>query len=268
MYQIQVDNFDIEKICNSGQCFRMRKNERNSYEVVAFGNYLEIRQEGNNVTLSCTKEEYELKWKSYLGLTDSYDIVTELVNDSDNYMKTAMEFGWGIRILGQDLWEMIISFLISQRNTIPRIKKCIETVCERYGEAKENQYGEVYYTFPTAKTLAQATLEDLKACNLGYRAKYIQKTSQMIMNQNFSLEELKKLDYENAKEQLLHLYGVGIKVAECICLYGLHHLDAFPVDTHINHVLNQNYENGFPFEYYKGVAGIVQQYAFYYDLCM
>ncbi|MDD5935483.1 MAG: DNA glycosylase [Clostridiales bacterium] len=268
MYQIQVENFDIEKICYSGQCFRMRKNDRNAYEVVAFGKYLEVHQEGETITLSCTKEEYEQVWKTYLGLADSYDVVTNLVNDSDNYMKTAMEFGWGIRILGQDLWEMIISFLISQRNNIPRIKKCIETICENYGEAKVNEYGDTFYTFPTAEALANVSEEELKGCNLGYRAKYILKTSQMIVNGSFSLKEVRALNYKAARERLMELYGVGIKVAECICLYGLHHLDAFPVDTHINNVLNENYVDGFPFEHYKGVAGIVQQYAFYYDLCM
>ncbi len=265
MYQLEVHNFDIEKICYSGQCFRMKKNSRGCFEVVAFGDYLEMKQEGELLTLSCSEEEFERVWKAYLALDEDYDQVAELVLD-DEYMKKAMEYGWGIRILKQDFWEMIISFLISQQNNIPRIRTCIQTICERYGEAKENLYGETYYVFPTPEALAKVEVTDLRDCNLGYRSRYISRTAQAVADGEFDLSAVAKMDYEQARQELLKLYGVGIKVSECICLYGLHHLSGFPVDTHIRHVLDQYYQNGFPFEKYKGVEGIVQQYSFYYDL--
>ncbi|BBF42301.1 8-oxoguanine-DNA-glycosylase [Lachnospiraceae bacterium KM106-2] len=266
MYQIQVEHFNIEQICYSGQCFRMRKNKRGYFEVVAFDRYLELKQEDQLVTFLCTKEEYEIYWQSYFSLDEDYDVIVKQIDKKDHYMTAAMNYGWGIRILKQDLWEMIISFLISQQNNIPRIQKCIQTICERYGEEKQNAYNEPYYTFPTPKSLAVRTENELRDCNLGYRAKYIRSVAQTVATDDFSLSLLSKLPYEEAKEELLKLYGIGIKVSECICLYGLHHLDAFPVDTHIKHVLDGNYKHGFPFEKYRGVAGVFQQYAFYYDL--
>lgn len=266
MYQIKVKHFNIEQICHSGQCFRMTENDRGWYEVVAYGKYIELKQNGNLLTFLCTKEEYENCWRSYFALDVDYEAIVRQIDETDQYMKTAMNFGWGIRILKQDLWEMIISFLISQQNNIPRIQKCIQTICERYGEEKKNSYGEPYYTFPTPEALSVLEESELRDCNLGYRAKYILRTSQTIANGEFSLDTVRALPYEEAKNELLKLYGIGIKVADCICLYGLHHLDAFPVDTHIKHVLDENYKEGFPFEKYRGVAGVFQQYAFYYDL--
>ena len=266
MYKIHVKYFNIEQICYSGQCFRMKKNERCYYEVVSFGRYLELTQDGNLLTFLCSKNEYQQCWKTYFALDEDYDAIVRLIDDEDEYMRTAMNYGWGIRILKQDFWEMIISFLVSQQNNIPRIQKCIQTLCERYGEEKLNSYGETYYTFPTPQSLAATTEADLRACNLGYRAKYILRTSQSVVHGDFSLHAVASLSYEEAKNELLKLYGVGIKVAECICLYGLHHLDAFPVDTHIKHVLDENYIHGFPFEKYHGAVGVFQQYAFYYDL--
>lgn len=266
MYQIKTEHFDIRQICYSGQCFRIKKNSRGYYEVVAFDQYVEIKQEGDLVTFLCSKEEYETYWRPYFSLDEDYDSIVSQIDRDDEYMLMAMNYGSGIRILKQDLWEMIVSFLISQQNNIQRIQKCIQNICERYGTCKLNSYGEPYYTFPTPEALASATEEDLRDCNLGYRAKYILRTAQAVVAGDFSLENLRSLPYEEAKLELLKLYGVGIKVSECICLYGLHHLDAFPVDTHIRHVLDENYQDGFPFERYRGVAGVFQQYAFYYDL--
>ncbi|MDO5292078.1 MAG: DNA glycosylase [bacterium] len=266
MFKLKVEHFDIEQICHSGQCFRIKENTRGYFEVIAFGQYLELKQEGDIVTFLCSEEDFYTYWNWYFSLDEDYDEIVKQIDHNDQYMLTAMEYGSGIRILKQDLWEMIISFLISQQNNIQRIQKCIQTICEKYGEKKFNSYGEAYYAFPTPKALSLPTEQALRDCNLGYRAKYIQRVSKAIASGEFSLETLPSLSYEEAKNELLKLYGIGIKVSECICLYGLHHLDAFPVDTHIKHVLDENYKDGFPFERYRGVAGVFQQYAFYYDL--
>lgn len=266
MIKVNVSHFNIDQICHSGQCFRMRENERGYYEVIASGKYLELQQEGDCLTLFCSQEDYDMLWKSYLSLDEDYGTIIDQIDTEDHYMNTAMEFGWGMRILKQDFWEIIVSFLISQQNNIPRIQKCIQTICERYGEEKQNSYGETYYAFPTPQALSVLGENELRDCNLGYRAKYILRTAQAIANGEVSLDAISALPYEEARTELQKFYGVGIKVAECICLYGLHHLDAFPVDTHIKHVLDENYPNGFPFDRYRGVAGVFQQYAFYYDL--
>ena len=266
MVTIKQENFSIEQICNSGQCFRMKEIGGGVYEVIAFGKYLEVTQKGDEITFSCTKEEFESIWRSYFDLDTCYGTWIESIDENDEYLRKASQFGNGIRILRQDVWEMIISFIISQQNNIKRIRKCIETICEKYGEQKVNDKGEIYYDFPTVEVLARVSEEELRNCNLGYRSKYIVKTSHAILNGEVDLERLKHMEFQDAKEELLKLTGIGVKVADCICLFGLHHLDGFPVDTHIKQVFEKQYAHGFPFEKYKGYAGVLQQYIFYYDL--
>ncbi len=162
---------------------------------------------------------------------------------------------------------MIITFIISQRNNIPRIKKCVQEICEKFGEQKNSSNGTLYYAFPSIQSLAEASVEELMACHLGYRSKYISKTAKSIADGRFVLEDLYDLDYESAKSKLMELCGVGIKVSECISLFALHHIEAFPIDTHIQQVLDEHYsEQGFPFEAYPRCAGVMQQYIFYYEL--
>ncbi len=264
--KIRETAFDLHKICNSGQCFRMKRLTDAAYTIIAYGAYLEISQKGEEFVFSCTEEEYGKIWHTYFSLDDNYDSIRNLVKLDNNYMKEAVHYGWGIRILKQELWETIISFIISQQNNIPRIRNSIEQLCEKFGERKYNFRNEAYYTFPKPDKLADLDLRDLQNCGLGYRSKYVLKTAQVIAEDISFLQELSHLTYADAKEKLMTLYGVGIKVSECICLFALHHLNAFPIDTHIQRVLAENYPEGFPFSLYKGCEGILQQYAFYYDL--
>ncbi len=172
----------------------------------------------------------------------------------------------GIRILRQDLWETLITFIISQQNHIPRIKKCVETLCERYGEKYVSRERVSYFAFPSAQRLAQCSEQELFQAGLGYRARYIQKTAQAVASGEIDLQEISRMPYEEAKKTLLQCSGVGKKVADCICLYALHHMDAFPIDTHIQQMLTTHYPGGFPFERYKGYSGVLQQYGFFYEL--
>lgn len=160
---------------------------------------------------------------------------------------------------------MIISFLISQQNNIVRIRRCIRNICERYGEELRDEKGEIYYGFPSPQALSQAGEEELRECNLGYRSKYVSKTAGMVARGEISLEDLKHMTYPQAREELLKLYGIGEKVADCICLFGLHHMEAFPVDTHIRQALEKHYKKGFPMKRYAGCQGVMQQYIFYYE---
>lgn len=261
MIKIKNEFFSIKDIWNSGQCFRMHPIGEDKYRVVVKGKCLEMEETQGEVALFCTKEEFQNVWEDYFDLKEDYSVFFQNVSKEDRYLQRAASFGKGIRILKQDLWEMIISFIISTQNNIKRIRKCIDLLCKTYG--KEIQEG--IYAFPEPEELKNVTEEELRGLGLGYRSKYIVKTTQLIIRQEVSLEEIKRMDYQEAKKELQKLTGVGEKVADCVCLFGLHHFDAFPVDTHINQVLEREYGNQFPYEIYKGYRGVIQQYIFYYD---
>ena len=266
MLTIEMDNFDLGQICRSGQCFRMDQIGDDRYRVIAGDKYLELTQERGIVNFFCPEEDFIFFWIRYFDLDHDYNEYIQKINPRDKYLTAAGEMGSGIRILQQVLWEMIISFLISQQNNITRIKKCIENISREFGEKKESSTGAEYYAFPTAQALASATEEQLRACNLGYRAKYVLDTARKVFFGDISLESIYEMPYKTARKELLNLYGVGEKVADCICLFGLHQLDAFPIDTHIRQALDAHYKRGFPNRRYKGFRGVMQQYIFYYEL--
>ena len=266
MFTKTIDHFNLSQICQSGQCFRMKEKMEGLYSLVAGEHYLEVRQRGDECVFYCSEQEYEDFWKNYFDLDNEYSHYIENINPRDIYLTEAAKFGSGIRILKQDLWEMIVSFLISQQNNIVRIRRCIENICQSYGEKRINQQGEIYYTFPRPEALANLDEDALKACNLGYRSKYVVRTARYVVDGEIDLQMISTLSYKKAKEELLKLFGVGDKVADCICLFALHHLEAFPVDTHIRQAMERNYKRGFPNRRYKGTQGVMQQYIFYYEL--
>lgn len=267
MVTMELDNFSLEQICDSGQCFRMKKIGEHSYSLIAGDQYLEITQKGTIVDFHCSDVELVCFWVPYFDLDTDYSAYIKKVNPRDRYLSAAAEKGSGIRILRQDLWEMIITFLISQQNHITRIRGCIERLCVRYGEKKISREGVEYYSFPGPEALALATEEELRELGMGYRARYLVETARSITEGEVSLEKIFQMKYySRAKKELMKLSGVGEKVADCICLFALHHMDAFPVDTHIRQVLELHYKRGFPNRRYHGMRGIMQQYIFYYEL--
>ena len=266
MITVELEHFSLDKICDSGQCFRMRKLGDGHFSMVAGDQYLEMYQKDGVVDFCCSQEEFICYWVLYFDLDTDYEAYMDAANPRDKYLKAAGEMGSGIRILQQDLWEVIISFLISQQNNITRIKKCIENICREFGEKKISSTGVEYYAFPTAQALAKATEEQLQECNLGYRAKYVLDTARRVVFGDFIPDKLYDMKYQSARKELLQLYGVGEKVADCICLFGLHQLEAFPVDTHIRQVLDEHYKRGFPNRRYSDCKGVMQQYIFYYEL--
>lgn len=278
-----LENFSIAQICESGQCFRMEKITDNCYQstrkaesyqtttgdryrVIAGNCYLELEQQGKLVRFDCSEEEYQNFWRHYFDIETDYGAFIAQINPNDQYLTAAAGTADGVRILNQDLWEMIVTFLISQQNNIVRIRRCIKNICEAYGELCVSAGGVKYYAFPTAQALAGLEENALMACNLGYRSKYVVRTAKVVASGEVDLEWIAGLDYKKARTELLKLFGVGEKVADCICLFALHHLDAFPVDTHIRQVLEQHYKRGFPNRRYKGARGVMQQYIFYYEL--
>lgn len=160
------------------------------------------------------------------------------------------------------MWETLVSFLIFQQNNIVRIRRCIDNLCERYGERRLSDGGRMYCGFPGPEALAGLGEDELMACNLGYRSKYVVRAAKQVASGEMDLDRVSKMSYGEAKEELLKLFGVGEKVAECICLFALHHLEAFPVDTHISQALERHYRRGFPRRRYKGILGVMQQYIF------
>ncbi len=262
----EIPFFDISRICDSGQCFRMQEIRKHVFQIIARDRYLEIEQQGQICTFSCSERELQEFWEEYFDLETDYGTYIASINPRDLYLTHAAQLGSGIRILKQDLWEMIVSFLISQQNNIVRIRRCINNICEQYGEEKRTPDGRVYYAFPKPEALAGLEEDALKACNLGYRSKYVVRAAGSVVSGEVNLEQIQKMTYKNAKQELLKLYGVGEKVADCICLFALHKLEAFPVDTHIRQALDKHYRRGFPMRRYKGYQGVLQQYIFYYEL--
>lgn len=267
MITVELDNFSLREICQSGQCFRMEEIEENVFELIAGDKYLKMSQEGSIVNFYCSDMEFLCYWVPYFDIDADYGRYIEKINPRDKYLTAAAQCGSGIRILKQDPWEMIITFLISQQNHISRIKGCVERLCRQYGECRQKPDGGEYWTFPTQEQLGRATEEELRELGMGYRAKYIVETTRSFLEGEHSIEKIyENRYYSRVKKELMELSGVGEKVADCICLFGLHHMDAFPIDTHIRQVLKEHYKKGFPNRRYRGMRGIMQQYIFYYEL--
>lgn len=266
MIKRTISNFSLEQIARSGQCFRMNQREEGVFEILAGSRWLEARQSGEVCEFLCTEEEFSGFWEDYFDLKQDYGEYLSRIDEKDGYLSGAGRLAGGVRILRQEPWEMIVSFLISQQNNIVRIRRCIENLCSAYGKPMQNGRGETYFAFPKPEALAGLDEDALKACNLGYRSRYVVRAAKRVAEGSFDLEAVAALSYKEAKEELLTLFGVGVKVADCICLFGLHHLEAFPVDTHINQALEKHYGQGFPMEKYEGIQGVIQQYIFYREL--
>jgi len=257
-----VLDFDLFKIFECGQCFRWEADENGNYTGVAFGQVLKLRKSGCDVIISCCAEDFENIWYDYFDLSQDYSKIRKLLC-VDDFMKKATAFGKGIRILKQDKWEALCSFIISQNNNIPRIKKIINTLCSSFGERILYEDKE-YYTFPSAKKLASVCLEELAPLRSGYRAGYILSAAQSVASGDVDLNALSVLSPIEAKSALMKLYGVGAKVADCMLLFGLHILDAFPRDVWIERAIKNNYDDDFDPHIFTPYAGIAQQYIFYY----
>ena len=264
---IKNDYVNLKQIAESGQCFRWKKMCPGRYFVISDGRAACFFQEKTGIRILCRSKDEEY-FRRYLDLDTDYGKVIEQIDEKDDFLTGAAQMGRGIRILRQNLWEMIISFIISQRNNIPRIMKSIDALCEKLGEQIVFDYeGEhlVGYTFPSPEVIVGADLSEFK---FGYREKYIRQTAEDILEGKFDLEEVKNAveegkTPEQVKEMLKQLKGVGEKVASCIQLFGLHQLELFPIDTWIAKVEKMYYNGHFPVEKYKDTAGIMQQYLFF-----
>ncbi|MCR4586671.1 MAG: hypothetical protein K5686_13225 [Lachnospiraceae bacterium] len=260
------DDLSLKKIADSGQCFRWKKLEDGAYFVPYKERSLIINELGSGeYELDCSEDEYKHLWSDYLDMDVNYAKIRALADKkSDPFMYEAASAQRGIRILRQDPFEALISFIISQNRNIPAIKNSIELICERAGKTYKDSRGNVWYSFPDASELNGMSDDALKECRLGYRFEYIRRTAAAVSCGEFDLRELRLLDDETCLAKLQSLHGVGLKVASCMLLYGLHRMDAFPVDVWVKRILTDKYPDGFPFEAYTPYCGLFQQYMFAY----
>ena len=242
---------NIKTIANSGPCFRLNQIDDKHYELVAFGEVLKIYVPEPDTFCYASYRD----WSKYFRFNEDYNI-----SNPDPFLAKAIEHSPGLVILRQDPWEVLISFIISQRKSIPAIKNSIERLCKAYGD----RIDKTHYAFPTAEQLMFMNL-DRDDCGLGYRKDYIFRLARDVVDGNFSMEELVTADYDTAKQMLLGIRGVGEKVANCVLLFGLSFDNSFPIDVHVQKVLDEHYPDGFPYERYDGQLGLVQQYLFEYQ---
>jgi len=259
-----VSEFDLVRIFECGQCFRWNADEYGIYTGVAFDRAARLRRVGDSVFISGTIEDFESVWRGYFDLDRDYAQIRRRLC-VDDFMREASAFGAGIRILKQDKWEALCSFIISQCNNIPRIKKIISALCREFGEILLFE-GAPYYTFPSAQRLAMLDEASLAPLRCGYRAAYIISAANAVAGGAIDLDALSGCDSPAAARSALKtLRGVGDKVADCTVLFGLNMLDAFPLDVWMKRAVAQQYGPGFDPAVFSPYAGIAQQYIYYYS---
>ena len=259
--KIHSDNFDLKQTALSGQCFRMIMTDDHTARVIAKDKVLYIRDHGGcDLDLSCTKEEFDILWKDYFDLDTDYGRYIDSVDRDDDFLCRASRCGSGIRILRQDPFETLISFIISQRKSIPAIQTSIEKLSALCGERIEQDL----FAFPTPHAIASLSDKELIGCSLGYRAPYVKEAAKRVDEGETDLVNLGEMSDEELYDALISFCGVGKKVANCVMLFAYHRIASFPVDVWIKRIEDEYYGGRFPVEKYQGFAGVLQQYMFYY----
>lgn len=271
--KIQInDDFDMKKIADSGQAFRIRCFDDGTFRFITGNSTVDIKyihKEENtaacsaDIEVSCSEKEWENIWVPYFDISRNYSDIRHRVPESDEFLSRAAASGRGLRILRQDPFETMITFIISQRKNIPAIKSAVETLCRNYGE-KISAEREDLYLFPVPEKLAALSEDDLRGCNLGYRAPYVLDAAKKVSEEIIDLEKIDSLSDEDLLEKLKDVKGIGKKVANCIALFAYGRVGLAPIDTWISKVIEQKYDGIDPFPAYGSTAGIMQQYIFYY----
>lgn len=283
-----VKNFKLKQTFECGQCFRFEKISDNNYIIVAFERVIELKEDGNNIKIyNSNEEDVKNIWIDYFNLKEDYSMIKNELSH-DDLLKKCVEFGPGIRILNQDSFEMLISFIISARNSIPSIMKTINKISAKWG--KEIEYkGKIYYTFPTVDEIKYASLEEIQETGASFRSKYIIDTISNVYKsceakrkgsleeieefKKYDLEYIKNLNDDECHIALQEFKGVGSKVADCIMLFSMKKYSAFPVDVWVKRAMiyfygaedaSLNKIRIFARNKFKQLSGFAQQYLFYY----
>lgn len=268
-----VKDFNITHIFDCGQCFRWNKEEDGSYTGVVKNKVINVLQEGSTVLFNnINTDDFENIIKNYFDFDTDYEAIKKTVN-SDDIMDEAIKFGEGIRILNQDEWEIMISFMISANNRIPMIKKVIENLSVNFGDHIGNYKGKDYYTFPTAESLSSAPLEKILECKAGFRAPRIKEAARRLLTEKDQVYNIKNMSYDEGLAYLKTYTGIGDKVANCILLFSMRHFNTFPVDVWIRRVMQELYVDKntkdadirkFAENKFGKYSGFAQQYLFFY----
>ncbi len=259
IYIYDIPEFDLPHTLDCGQAFRWVCDQNGVWSGVAFGKYLQLEKTSDGTVILYNTDEQDFKniWRDYFDLDRNYKAIVENLSQNE-ILKKACEYSYGIRILNQEPFETLCSFIISQNNNIKRIKGIIERLCENFGEKKNG-----FYTFPTAQKLASLTLEDLAVLRSGFRAKYLLDAAKKVVSGEVDLHNLKNLPLDEARAELMKIVGVGPKVADCCLLFSHRHIDAFPKDVWIKRAMEVLFGGELP-ENAQSYAGIAQQYIFFY----
>lgn len=268
------EDFDPQHVFDCGQCFRWLKEEDDSYTGVVQGKVVNVKKENDLIIFDNTnKEDFDNIWFDYFDLGRDYSEIKNELKVMDEYLEKATEFGKGIRILQQDGWEMLISFIISANNRIPMIQRAINNLSQKYGKFIGEYRGKKYYAFPTPEELSQASVEDIRVCQTGFRDKYIKSVVDYVKENNENVLFYRRLNTDECIKELMKFNGVGPKVADCIALFGMQKYDTFPVDVWVKRVMEEFYVEDnlslpkirqFALEKFGDSAGFAQQYLFYY----
>lgn len=259
------DDFDLQKIALSGQCFRVRRFDDGVYRFVTGDSCVYIKDMGDRVfSASSSMDEWERVWRKYFDLDRSYRDIFEKEYGKHPFVNEAMEFGRGLRVLRQEPWEMLVTFIISQRKSIPAISTAVETIAAQYGRRLPTEL-ETLKAFPAPHELENVSKEDLEQCRLGYRAAYVFDAIQKVSSGNLDLQSLTEKDDEAVLESLQQVYGVGKKVANCVSLFAYGRTSCVPVDVWISRAIENECGGVSPFHLFNENAGIIQQYVFYYE---
>lgn len=268
------EDFEPQHVFDCGQCFRWIRQEDGSYTGVVQGKVINVKKESDLIIFDNTnKEDFENIWFDYFDLGRDYGKIKNQLRIMDEYLEKATEFGQGIRILQQDGWEMLISFIISANNRIPMIQRAINNLSEKYGKFIGEYRGKKYYAFPTPEELSRASVEEIRACQTGFRDKYIKSVVDYVSENNVDVLSYRKLNTDECIKELVKFNGVGPKVADCITLFGMQKYDTFPVDVWVKRVMEEFYVEDnlslpkirkFALDKFGNLAGFAQQYLFYY----
>lgn len=256
-----VTDLDLAQTLDCGQSFRWTELPNNSFEGVAYGKFVTVKLEGTDLYIyNATKSEYEEIWFNYFDLGLNYGKIREEIRKIHPVLNEAAEYAPGIRILRQEPYEALCTFIISQNNNIKRIKGIVRRLCETFG--KEIEKGR--YAFPTAEKMAQLNADDLAPLRAGFRDRYLIDAAKKVAYGEVDLEKCRTLEYEQARKELMKITGVGIKVADCTLLFGLHRVEAFPVDVWMKRAMEILFP-GMSANDFGEFAGIAQQYIFHYS---
>ena len=273
------ESFELKDIFECGQCFRWNENKNKSYTGVINKGVLNVEKKGTKIIFTGKLDgDIEQIVRYYFDLDRNYNEIKSQLSNIDKYLKQSIEYGEGIRILNQDLWETIISFIISANNNIPRIKGIIERISNKYG--REIIWNEKkYYLFPTPEELKDVSIGDFRNLGTGFRDKRIYETTHLVLEKKVDLKKMhEEKNTLKVREELLSLSGVGPKVADCILLFSsLKRWEAFPIDVWVRRVMNELYIKNedetkvnkkqiekIAYEKFGNLAGIAQQYLFYW----